>query len=281
MKKVIVFLIACTVAVMLCACGKTAKQTNQSKDPAKTLQNASSGEQQSGASKGDAANAANGNVGKDSKGNAANNSANAAGRGKDTSKGSQNAPVEKKQPNTSKNNSGDAGKGQKDSDSSTLIVYYSYSGTTQKVAEHLQKLTGGTLYKLTLVEPYSGGSNAVSDRVFAERDAGKMPNLQGTMPDISQYDRVLIGTPVWNASMANPVLGYLQQTDFGGKTVAPFWTYVTDQGTTEKDFKSNAKNARMAGGLPLRSAGSMTDTKLDQTLQAWLRKVGTGKNATK
>ncbi len=58
-------------------------------------------------------------------------------------------------------------------DGKTLIVYYSYSGTTQRVAEHLQKITGGDLYELTLTEPYTGTSNDVSDRVFQERDGKK------------------------------------------------------------------------------------------------------------
>lgn len=155
----------------------------------------------------------------------------------------------------------------------TLIVYYSYSGTTERVAEHLRDLTGGTLYALELAEPYTGSDNDVSDRVFAERGDGKMPELTGTLPDVSAYDRILIGTPVWNNSMANPVLSYLQQTDFDGKVVAPFWTYITNQGSTGKDFTANIQNGTPADGLALRSANGMDDAKLDSTLQAWLDKL--------
>ena len=155
----------------------------------------------------------------------------------------------------------------------TLIVYYSYSGTTERVAEHLRDLTGGTLYALELAEPYTGSDNDVSDRVFAERGDGKMPELTGTLPDVSAYDRILIGTPVWNNSMANPVLSYLQQTDFDGKVVAPFWTYITNQGSTGRDFTANMQNCTAADGLALRSAGGMSDEKLDSTLQAWLDKL--------
>ncbi len=104
----------------------------------------------------------------------------------------------------------------------TLIVYYSYSGMTQRTAEHLQELTGGTLYE---------------------------PELSGILPDISEYDRILIGTPVWNNSMANLIRSYLEQTDFDGKTVSLFWTYITNEGSTERDFVKQAQNAQVTDGL--------------------------------
>ena len=155
----------------------------------------------------------------------------------------------------------------------TLIVYYSYSGTTKRVAEKLRDITGGTLYEITLTEPYTGSSNDVSDRVFKERDDKKMPQLTGELPDIMEYDRVLIGTPVWNDSMANPIFSFLEKTDFGGKAAALFWTYITNEGSTEKDFEKNIKNADILEGLALRSANGINDDKLNETLTSWLEKM--------
>ena len=157
------------------------------------------------------------------------------------------------------------------SDKKTLIIYYSYSGTTERVAERLQTLTNADLYELELENPYTGDSNEVSDRVFAERDADKMPELSGELPDLSEYDRILIGTPVWNADMSNPVASYLEQTDFGKKTVAPFWTYITDQGSTAKNFVKRCRNAEMTDGLAIRSANGLSDDKLDEELNDWLQ----------
>lgn len=163
--------------------------------------------------------------------------------------------------------------GKTSADISTLIVYYSYSGTTKRVAEHLQTLTGGELYELKLETPYTGSSNNVSDRVFDERAREEMPKLLGELPDLSKYDRILIGTPVWNDSMSNPIIGYLKQTDFGGKTVSLFWTYITNEGTTEQDFIAYVQNAKVAEGLPLRSANSISDSELDRELQTWIRGI--------
>ena len=157
--------------------------------------------------------------------------------------------------------------------SAILIVYYSYSGTTQRVAERLQALTSGTLYELTLTNPYTGDSYDVSERVFAQQDAEAMPELAGELPNLSEYDTILIGTPVWNDSMANPIIGYLEQTDFDGKTASLFWTYITNDGTTERDFSEQTQNAQIADGLALRSANGIFDDEMDQMLRNWLNKV--------
>ena len=73
--------------------------------------------------------------------------------------------------------------------------------------------------------------------------------------------------------MSNPVASYLEQTDFEGKTVAPFWNYITNEGTTGKDFISRSENASMADGLPIRSANSISDADLDQILENWLSEI--------
>ena len=155
-------------------------------------------------------------------------------------------------------------------DSKTLIVYYSYSGTTERVARHLQNLTNGTLYEITLKKPYTGSSNDVSDRVFKERDDQKMPELKDNLPNLTKYDTIYIGTPVWNDRLSNPVLSYLQQTDFQNKTVYPFWTYITNEGSSEDDYKQLTKNATLKEGLGLASASSMTNKELNKKLTQWI-----------
>lgn len=162
---------------------------------------------------------------------------------------------------------------QSENDIKTLIIYYSYTGTTKRVAEHLQKMTDGDIYEITLKEPYSGSDNEVSNRVFAERAKNKMPQLEGELPDISSYDRIFIGTPVWNSSMSNPVLSYLEQTDFKGKKVAPFWTYITNQGKTKREFSKKTNNGVVLDGLPIASANGIDDNELDKMLSNWVDNI--------
>lgn len=114
------------------------------------------------------------------------------------------------------------------SNNKVLVVYYSYSGTTKRVAEHLQELTNGDIYDIQPETKYSEDSNVAIARLMAERASNNMPKLMGDLPDISKYNLILIGTPVWNSDIANPVMSYLQENDFEGKKVAPFWTYITN-----------------------------------------------------
>ena len=153
------------------------------------------------------------------------------------------------------------------------VIYYSLHGTTRRVAKRVQQLTGGDLYELSLADPYTGDDYAVSDRVFAERNASQMPEFIGKLPDLDKYDCILIGTPVWNESLANPVISYLQQTDFSGKTVAPFWVYITNQGNIKSDFQQYLAPVSMSTPLNLQSPSRLSDKQLDSKLQNWLDKL--------
>lgn len=151
-----------------------------------------------------------------------------------------------------------------------LIIYYSYSGTTERVAERLQEITKGDIYEIQPEIAYSDDSNEATVRLMEERDTDNLPSLAGELPDLSQYDVIFIGTPVWNDSIANPVMSYLEQTDFDGKVVMPFWTYITSQGTTENDFYSLNENSEMKSGLAIRSANGYSDDELSDILIEWI-----------
>ena len=162
---------------------------------------------------------------------------------------------------------------QKGSESNILIVYYSYTGTTKRVAEHLQKLTNGDLYDIQPETKYSEDSNICTARLMAERASNNMPKLMGELPNISKYDLIIVGTPVWNGDFANPVMTYVQENNFEEKKVAPFWTYINDDGKTYQTCKELAKNGDILDGLPISSANRYNDTQLDNLLNNWLTKI--------
>lgn len=154
--------------------------------------------------------------------------------------------------------------------SRTLIVYYSYSGTTRRVAEKLQEMTQGDLYDLEPARTYSGDSNLATARLMWERFTHHMPELAGELPDLKEYDTILIGTPVWNSDISNPVMSYLQQNNFEGKKVVPFWTYAGNAGNTAEHFQDLSKGGVHVNGLGLSGAAGYSDSRLEEQLSEWI-----------
>lgn len=158
-------------------------------------------------------------------------------------------------------------------DDRILIVYYSYSGVTEGVSEMLQEKTGGDLFELIPTKAYSDDMYEASDRAAEELESGNLPELTGELPDLTGYDTILIGGPVWSEKAAPPVVSYLSQTDFGGKAVAPFWTYMNNEGAYEEDVISYIQNAEIRESLGLAHASSMENTEMNQALDQWLSTI--------
>lgn len=152
----------------------------------------------------------------------------------------------------------------------TLIIYYSYSGNTKKIAENLKNKTSGDLYEINVVNPYPDDMYETSDRAKEEIKSGKLPELSGELPDISNYDRILIGGPVWSGTLASPLISYLQQVDFEHKEVAGFWTDTGNPGEYQDKFNSYIKNGNILNGLGISNASSLNDDEIDSKLSDWL-----------
>ena len=118
-----------------------------------------------------------------------------------------------------------------ESDSSKiLVVYYSATGNTKQAAEYIASASGGDLFELQPVEPYSDADLDWTDdnsRVVSEHedtDARDIELVANTVDNWQDYDTVFIGYPIWWGIAAWPVDGFIEANDFTGKTVIPFCT---------------------------------------------------------
>lgn len=112
----------------------------------------------------------------------------------------------------------------------TLVVYYSASGNTERVAKDIAEAAGADLFEIEPAQPYTDAdlnwTNSDS-RVSREHDDESLRNvpLKTTeVPDWDSYDTVFIGYPIWWGIAAWPVDNFVKENDFGGKTVIPFAT---------------------------------------------------------
>ncbi len=112
----------------------------------------------------------------------------------------------------------------------TLVVYFSGSGNTKRVAEDIAAATGGTLFELVPVTPYTSADlswTTSGSRVNREHDDEALRDitLVTTTPEnFDEYDTVFIGYPIWWGIAAWPVNNFVKNNDFTGKTVIPFAT---------------------------------------------------------
>lgn len=104
-----------------------------------------------------------------------------------------------------------------------VIVYFSWSGNTKAAAEEIGRQTGADLFELAPAEPYTSDYNALLDIAQEERQNNARPAISGDI-DLSEYDTVFIGYPIWWGDMPMILYTFLDQADLSGKTVLPFVT---------------------------------------------------------
>lgn len=106
-----------------------------------------------------------------------------------------------------------------------LIVYYSLFQNTKNLAIEIAKQTGGTIRELIPDKNYSFDYNTAVKEVRNEISRGFCPGLISGNESIDDYQTIFIGTPNWFKTLAPPVMSFLKQHDFTGKTIIPFCTH--------------------------------------------------------
>ena len=148
---------------------------------------------------------------------------------------------------------------------STLIVYYSYSGITRRLAEDIALITDGDLRELKPQKPYSFSYNTAVKEVRKEIERGYCPTLIQGAETIENAEVIFIGSPNWLKTFAPPVLSFLRAVDLSKKTIIPFCTHGGGGfGRMIEDYKKECKNSIIKDGIALKG-----DYNFDE-LKTWL-----------
>lgn len=114
----------------------------------------------------------------------------------------------------------------------SLVIYFSGTGNTRRVAQAGAEALGADIYELTPLQPYTSADLNYYDRssrVIAEHnDPALRPEIAGALPGLTEYDNVFIGYPLWWREAPNIVWNLVEQLDFTDKTVIPFCTSASD-----------------------------------------------------
>lgn len=153
-----------------------------------------------------------------------------------------------------------------------LVVYYSRSGNTRAVAQAVHERVGGDLVELQTVTPYPEDYQATTAQAKKELESGFKPPLQTKIKRMDDYGVIFVGSPCWWGTVAAPVITFLSEYDFSGKTIVPFMTHEgSGLGRTVAHIRSLCPGASVAQGLAVRG-GRAHDAK--DTVGRWLHEIG-------
>ena len=107
----------------------------------------------------------------------------------------------------------------------SVIVYYSQTGTTKKLAGILKQAVNADEIELKLVNAYPSTYDSTIAAVGAQRESKQWPELVNAKLDLAKYDTVYLGYPIMFGSFAPPIYTFLDSNDLSGKVVVPFCTY--------------------------------------------------------
>ena len=152
----------------------------------------------------------------------------------------------------------------------SLVAYFSASGTTARVAETLASAASADLFEIAPANPYTAADLDWADRSSRStkemNDEARRPALAVDAPPLDGYDTIFVGFPIWWYVEPRIIDTFLESYDLNGKTVIPFATSASSgiDGTLDM-LRSSAKGANVTEGLRVTS---------NDEIQPWLQKIG-------
>lgn len=143
----------------------------------------------------------------------------------------------------------------KKEESKTLVLYYSLTGNTKMVAEEIAGRLGADMEEIVCVNPYDTNFQACITRCMQDREAGIVTEIEPVKADLSQYDVIFIGYPVWFGTYAPPIATFLANNDLSGKTLVPFCTFGSGGlESSNMDMVAAQPEAKVLEGYGVRAA---------------------------
>lgn len=150
-------------------------------------------------------------------------------------------------------------------DMKSIVIYFSRAGenyavgtiekgNTEVLAEYIRDITGADLFKVEPMYPYSNVYAECVKEAEERIHTHNAPILK-SIPDLSSYNVVYIGSPIYCGSMPEEMVTALKDIDFTGKVIRPFTTHEgSGLGRVPDQLKQICKNAKVTDGLAVRGS---------------------------
>lgn len=153
----------------------------------------------------------------------------------------------------------------------TLVVYFSETGNTQKLAKEISDQVGGDFKRIETVVPYPSGSE-LFDYTEEERDNDERPELKELDMNKEDYDTIFVGYPIWWYTLPMPLYTFFDEYDFSGKTIIPFNTHNgSGDGGTYSSIQQFEPEATVLDGIAI--SQNDIDQDLAGEVEDWLKEL--------
>ncbi len=154
-------------------------------------------------------------------------------------------------------------------------VGYVSEGNTQILADRIAEQTGADTFQIQTVDPYPEEYNPTLDRAQEEKNERARPQLT-EIRDISDYDTIYLGYPIWWGDLPMAVYTYIESQNWNGKTIAPFCTSAgSGLNNSVQTIRNECRGATVTQGLYIDGATAQNDRNTVNTqVDAWLGQIG-------
>lgn len=154
--------------------------------------------------------------------------------------------------------------------SKSIVVYFSRTGTTKPLAENIAKITNSDIYEIKAAVPYTdddinyNNNNSRANR--EQNDSSARPEIAGDRIDLSQYDTVYLGYPIWWGTIPRIINTFIDTYDLSGKTIMPFCSsHSTGISGSVSAIKQYCPDSEVKDGL--RGTGQTSETEIKQWIE--------------
>lgn len=167
-------------------------------------------------------------------------------------------------------------------DKKALVVFFSHTGdnysvgnikvgNTKIVADYISEFTGADQFEIK-TKKYDGMAyTPLTELAKEEQQNGELPPFEGKV-DVSKYDVIFIGGPVWWGTYPQVMFTFFKKYDLNGKTIIPFTTHEgSGLGSCVKDVKKAYPNANVQQGFSIYGHDVRTGK---ERVEKWLKKLG-------
>lgn len=149
-----------------------------------------------------------------------------------------------------------------------LVAFYSWSGVTEKAAQKIASVAKGNTYRILPVKAYPSMYGLCVAKAGMEKASGARPEIKGSLPDCSRYEKIAIGFPIWWFSCPNIIHSFLEKVNLEGKKVYPFCTSKTSGPKSSADaIRNTVPKADVKDCLDANKLAEMSDEEIKKWLE--------------